>query len=120
MTTIMIVEDEPLIREIGAEVLMDAGYDVIEAEDADEAMDILEHGSTIALLFTDIRMPGPMDGIELATRVHGRWPTIRLLLTSGHVDLSDDELPDHGAFIAKPYRWTQLTQQIERLLITQH
>ncbi|HEX7874028.1 MAG TPA: response regulator [Sphingobium sp.] len=120
MTTVMIVEDEFLLREIGAEVLNDAGYDVVEAHDASEAMEVLEHRRDIALVFTDIRMPGPMDGLALAERVHERWPAIKLLVTSGHMRLSDDELPDHGVFLAKPYLWRDLTQRVESLLTRYH
>ncbi|HEX7855616.1 MAG TPA: response regulator [Sphingobium sp.] len=120
MTTVLIVEDELILRQIGAEVLADAGYEVLEAEDAGDAIELLEYRSDIALLFTDVRMPGAMDGLELAQKVHGRWPAIRLLVTSGHIHLSREELPDNGEFLAKPYRWTELTQRVEKLLNRPH
>jgi len=120
MTTIMIVEDEPMIRHMGAEILADAGYDVIEAEDAGDALSVLEQRRDVKLLFTDVRMPGAMDGLELAERVHDRWPKIRLLVTSGHTRLSNAEVPDAGEFMPKPYNWRDLQVRVERMLSTVH
>lgn len=82
-TRILVVEDETLIRMVGAEILEDAGFDVLEAADADEALRILQAHDDVLLLFSDVDMPGSMDGLDLARVVHERWPDIRLLLTSG-------------------------------------
>lgn len=114
--TIMIVEDEILVRQIGADVLEEAGYSVLEAGSATEALEIIEKNPGIALVFTDVRMPGEMDGLDLATVVHDRWPNVRLLITSGHCRLGKTELPDSGQFLAKPYRANELVQQVENLL----
>lgn len=120
MTTILIVEDEAAIRRIGAEVLMDAGYEVVEAIDASQAMRVLEGRGDIDLVFTDIRMPGAIDGLQLAGMVARTWPAIRLLLTSGHARLGEAELPAASQFLAKPYRCVELEDRIAHLLGTMH
>lgn len=114
--TILVVEDETLIRMVSTEMLEDAGFRVIEAQSADEALKILEQAADVQLLFTDIRMPGSMDGLELAELVHRRWPNIRLLLTSGHRSLGETEVPDQGRFVPKPYSVTAVINQIQALL----
>lgn len=83
----LVVEDEPLLRMLAIEVVEEAGFVAIEARDADEAVALLESRSDIALLFTDINMPGSMDGLKLAHAVRGRWPPIKILLVSGRVRL---------------------------------
>lgn len=109
---ILVAEDEILVRQIGIEILEDKGYRVLEAASAEEALLILERAPGMRLLFTDIRMPGTMDGLGLAKAVHERWPQMRLLLTSGHCRLDPDEIPDSGHFLSKPYRRSQLLHQI--------
>jgi two-component system, response regulator PdtaR len=76
---------------------------VIEAANADEAIDILENRSDIRIVFTDIRMPGSMDGLKLARAVRDRWPPIKIIVTSGHEYPSEDDLPEGGRFFPKPY-----------------
>ncbi|MET0241036.1 MAG: response regulator [Sphingobium sp.] len=112
MTTVLIVEDEPLIRLISAEILGDAGYRVLEADGAGQALEVLQRDGDIDLLFTDIRMPGLMDGLKLAETVHERWPAVHLLVTSGHIRLSDNDLPDAGTFLPKPYRSQDLIDRV--------
>jgi DNA-binding NtrC family response regulator len=114
--TILVVEDETLIRMISVEMLEEAGFKVIEAESADEALQLLEDASDVQVLFTDIRMPGSMDGLELANLVHARWPNIRLLLTSGHRTLSPADVPDDGRFVPKPYSLATVIDQIHEML----
>lgn len=114
--TIMIVEDELFVRMIGADALAQAGYQVIEAGSADEALRLLEQASDVNVLFTDIRMPGSMDGLALAAAVHRRWPGIRILVTSGDTRPSSDALPDDGRFLAKPYRFDTLSRELSSLL----
>ena len=114
--TVLFVEDEPLIRMIGSEVLSDDGYDVLEASTAWEALNILEDSAPVGVLVTDIRMPGHMNGIELARAVHKRWPNIKLLLTSGDTILTSEEIPDSGHFLAKPYQAEQLRREVRDLL----
>lgn len=103
--TILVVEDDALIRMYGTDVLAEAGFEVIEAGNADDALEVLHQHDDIQLLFSDVDMPGSLDGLALARLVHERWPTIRLLLTSGHHNLGAASLPDDGRFVRKP--WTQ-------------
>ncbi|WEZ85089.1 response regulator [Rhizobium sp. 32-5/1] len=101
--TVLVVEDEVLIRIDIAQTLEDEGFTVFEASDAEEAIDILSKHSEINLMFTDIDMPGSIDGLKLATAVRDRWPPISIIVTSGHRQMSDDTLPITGRFFAKPY-----------------
>jgi DNA-binding NtrC family response regulator len=83
LTTIWVVDDETLIRTFAAEALETAGYNVLEAADADAAISKLERYEYVSIIFTDIRMPGSMNGLEFARVVQERWPKIKVLLTSG-------------------------------------
>ena len=85
-----------------AEMIADAGFDVVEAASADEAIVILEDRLDITVVFTDIQMPGSMDGLKLAAAIRGRWPPIKIIATSGLVDVRQDELPEGGRFLPKP------------------
>lgn len=116
---VLLVEDEMMVRLIGSDVLSDAGYTVVEAETADEAIKLLEENGEVHLLFTDIRMPGSMDGLELAELVHQRWPDIRILLTSGDTFPSREQIPDDGSFLQKPYRVDALREEVKRLICTE-
>jgi DNA-binding NtrC family response regulator len=113
---VLLVEDEPMIRAIGTDALEEAGYEVIEAANADEAMRILEHVGEVHVLFTDIRMPGSMDGLALAQLVHDRWPAIKILITSGDTFPRSAQIPDAGHFIAKPYGLNALQNEVTSLL----
>ena len=115
-TTILVVEDEALIRMVSADILGDAGFRVLEAANADEAIDILTQAEHVQLVFTDIRMPGRMDGLELATFVHSHWPDIRLVVTSGHTVVPDSEIPDGGRFVSKPYDLKRLVADIRAVI----
>jgi len=106
------VEDESLVRLDAAESLRDAGFEVVEATDAVEALEIVLARDDIAVLFTDINMPGTMDGLELARLVHDFRPKVRLVLTSGAIKPTRDEIPDDGAFIAKPYSPETVTRAV--------
>jgi CheY-like chemotaxis protein len=92
---VLIVEDEALVRLGAARMIEDAGFDVIEAANADEAIQILESRSDI---FTDIHMPGSMDGLKLAHAVRHRWPPIKIIVTSGRELLTERDLPEGGCF----------------------
>lgn len=109
---VLVVEDEALLRMLAADILEDEGFIVLEAVAAEEALAILECRGDIGVLFTDVNMPGKMDGLTLATHVAERWPHIRLVVTSGRQGLTTDEIPDDGRFIAKPYRHGQLVDAI--------
>lgn len=108
----ILAEDEALIRMAAAAMLDALGFEVLEAEHAHGALQHLEANSGAVLLYTDVNMPGHMDGLALATRVAERWPRIRLVLTSGRQGLTDDEVPDHGRFVQKPYRQRDLVSAI--------
>ena len=114
--TILIVEDEALIRMVSADMLLEAGFDALEAGDADEAVAVLQEASQIEVMFTDVRMPGRIDGLQLAALVHQRWPAIGLLVTSGHCHLSPSELPDDGHFVSKTYHIDDVVTQIRGIL----
>lgn len=110
---IMIVEDEVLIRTSIAGALRDTGFQVIEAADADEAWTYLSTGATVDLIFSDVNMPGSMDGVELARRVAEVHPKIAFVLTSGGRTFDPSE---HPHFLAKPYRIANLVAMIASLL----
>jgi CheY-like chemotaxis protein len=102
-TIVLLVEDEPLVRMCAADFLEDEGFQVIEAATAPAALSILEKRDDVTALFTDIDMPGGMNGLELAGIVHARWPHIALVVTSGRYRVGADHLPGDGIFIGKPY-----------------
>jgi CheY-like chemotaxis protein len=106
---VLIVEDEFLLRMGAVDIIAAAGYEVIEAADADEAIEILESRSDIAVIFTDVQLPGSMDGLKLARAVRGRWPPIKIVATSGQVHVREIDLPEGGRFLAKPYSPVQVT-----------
>jgi CheY-like chemotaxis protein len=112
---ILIVEDEFLIRDDAAETIEKVGFAVIQAGNADEAIAILESRSDIHVVFTDIQMPGSMDGLKLARFVRGRWPPIKILATSGFVKVGPDDLPDGGEFLTKPYRGPEMVAKLRKL-----
>jgi two-component system, response regulator PdtaR len=87
-----------------ADMIGDVGFDVVEAGNADEAIAILESRPDIHVVFTDIQMPGSMDGLKLARFVRGRWPPIKIIATSGFVRVGTDDLPEGSRFLTKPYR----------------
>jgi len=112
---VLIVEDEFLLRMNAAEMIGDAGFGVVEAGDADEAIAILEARPDIHVVFTDIQMPGSMDGLKLARFVRGRWPPIKIVTTSGFVNVDKDDLPEGGRFVPKPYRLEQIVATLREL-----
>lgn len=110
--TVLLVEDEPLIRIVAADMLEDSGYQVIEAGDAAEALVLLADHAEIGILFTDVNMPGEMNGLELAAEVVRLHPAIKIIVTSGRQWLPDSELPDHGRFLLKPYGRAELAAMV--------
>jgi two-component system, response regulator PdtaR len=113
---VLVVDDEELLRLHAADLLEDQGYRVIEAENAAAALKVLETHPDVRLLFTDIQMPGKLDGMDLARRVHARWPNVLLVITSGQVRPARAEIPDDGRFVAKPYRASELLGQVNDLM----
>jgi len=113
---VLIVDDELLIRMTAVDMLEAAGFVTLEAASADEAMDLLEKRPDVSLVFTDIQMPGSMDGLKLVSAIHKRWPPVRLMVTSGRFRANELALPPGVAFIQKPYEWTGVQSHIRRLL----
>jgi CheY-like chemotaxis protein len=113
---ILVVEDESIIRMEAVQMLEDAGFAVMEASNADDAMAILEIRNDVRAVFTDISMPGTLDGMRLARAVRGRWPPIHLIVTSGLIFTNDGDLPTGGRFIRKPYYPTHVIATIRQLL----
>ena len=109
---VLVVDDEAVLRLIVSEVLEDNGFQVLEAENAKAALKVLADHPRVRVLFTDINMPGALDGLDLARQVHERWPAIKLVVTSGRLRPSDSEIPDSGRFIAKPYSPDALVEEI--------
>jgi two-component system, response regulator PdtaR len=100
---ILIVEDEYLIRTASTDAIRDAGFEVVEAANADNAIAILESRSDIQVVFTNIHLPGSMDGAKLAHAIKHRWPPVRIIATSGRVAVETLDLPAGTIFFPKPY-----------------
>jgi two-component system, response regulator PdtaR len=115
-STILIAEDDELIRLHASQLLEDNGYTVVEADSAEEALKVMEKRKDVRLLFTDIQMPPGCDGLELARQVHTRWPNVLLVITSGQIQPTKAEIADHGRFIRKPYRAKELLGEIDELI----
>ena len=113
---VLVVEDEPLVREVAVDILSDLDLIPYAAEDADEALFLLAAHPAIAVLFTDIKMPGGMDGVQLARRVNEIRPDVGILITSGMRLMSSLPMPEDGIFLPKPYRAEQLTRAVEQKL----
>ena len=112
---VLIVEDEPLVRMIAVQAIEAAGFRAYEAEDADEAIRILEQSYDIRFVFTDINMPGSMDGIRLVHCVRDRWPPIQFIVTSGQLKFGKAELPLGSVFVSKPYSPEEIVRKIENM-----
>jgi CheY-like chemotaxis protein len=112
---VLIVEDEFLLRMDAVDTIEAAGFEAIEAANADQAIEILESRRDITVVFTDIHMPGSMDGLKLARAVRGRWPPIKIVATSGHAHVTETDLPEGGRFLAKPYSSVQVTDVLREL-----
>lgn len=113
---VLVVEDEPILRLHAVDIVEDAGFEVLEASNADEAIEFLNARGDVRVVFTDIDMPGSMDGIRLAAAIRDRWPPIELILTSGHVKLGDSDIPERGLFFSNPYRTADIQHAISGFL----
>ena len=111
---ILVVDDDPFLRRLAVEFVNEAGFETLEACDADEAIAVLESCSKIAVLFTDIDMPGSMDGLKLASVVNDRWPVIEILIASARVPLQN--LPPNSRFLRKPYRRAAMIAELRSLV----
>ena len=114
--TVLVVEDEPLVRLDVVDQLEAEGFEVFEAAHADQAIAILDANPTIRLLFTDIDMPGSMDGLKLAAAVRDRWPPVKIIVTSGHRIIEVTDLPDGSVFFSKPYRHDAVMTSVRKML----
>src|ERR1700704_2983920 len=113
---VLVVEDEMVLRMRAVDIVEDAGFTAVEAINADEAIAILEARSDISLLFTDIQMPGSMDGLKLAHAVHDRWPAIKIILVSGQVSPSETEKPTDSRFFGKPLGVEQMINELQAMV----
>ena len=111
---VLVVEDEFFSRLHAVDLVEAAGYKAIAASNADEAIAILETRKDIRIVFTDIDMPGSMDGLKLARAIRDRWPPIELILTSGHFDVPASEVPERGVFFSKPYRDQEIVAALQK------
>lgn len=115
---VLVVEDDYWQRVNAADMIEGAGYNVVEANGADEAIKLLETRKDICVVFTDIEMPGSMDGLRLARAIRDRWPPIELIITSGKHHLNAQEVPERGKFLPKPYHRDALLEAIKTLANT--
>jgi CheY-like chemotaxis protein len=113
---ILVVEDQEILRLYAADLLEEHGFRVVEAQNAAAALKVLETRNDVRMLFTDIQMPGALDGMDLAREVHQRWPRVLLVITSGQKKPTEAEIPDHGRFVAKPYRAAELLGQVDDMI----
>jgi CheY-like chemotaxis protein len=113
---VLVVEDEMLLRMRAVDMVEDAGFTSVEAIDADQAIAILESRSDIALLFTDIQMPGRMDGLALAHVVHERWPPIKIILVSGQLKLANIDIPADSHFFGKPLAASEMIAEMRNMI----
>lgn len=113
---ILVVEDDDLVRALAVNMAGTAGYKVYQAAEADEAIQLLERHLDIRIVFTDVEMPGTMDGIKLAHYVRDRWPPIELIVTSGAVHLVERELPLGASFLSKPYTHDHVSEKLQEMV----
>jgi two-component system, response regulator PdtaR len=114
--TVLVVEDMALVRLCTVSFLEDAGYSVLEAANGAEALDVLQAHPEIALLLTDVHMPGAPDGLELVRIAARKYPDLRSVVVSGLAVLRDDAIPGGGRFLAKPYSPEQVTRTLRQML----
>ena len=114
---VLVVEDDWLVRLLAIEIVEDAGFVALEAANADEAIVILERRADIALIFTDVDMPGTMNGLKLAHAVPRRWPPIKIIIVSGKTHLSEADLPSNTRFFSKPYSVPGMITELRSLVV---
>ena len=117
---ILVVEDEPLLRLFNADMLSDAGFDVLEAANADEALRLLETTRDIRVVFTDVEMPGALDGFALAQRIGVLWPEIGVVITSGRRYPEAALTAPARCFVAKPFKPAQIVGAIDAFVHAHH
>ena len=113
---VLVVDDEMLLRMRAVDMVEDAGYASVEAVDADQAVAILESRSDIELVFTDIQMPGSMDGMKLAHTVHERWPSIGIILVSGQLKPENVDIPADSRFFGRPLEAHEMIAEMRTMI----
>ena len=113
---VLVVEDETLVRLNAIDIVETAGFEAIAAANADEAIQILETRNDVRAVFTDVQMPGSMDGLRLARVIRDRWPPVALIVTSGRTNIMENELPEGGTFLLKPYDHVQIENALRELI----
>src|ERR1700712_3713426 len=116
LRAVLVVEDEMMLRMRAVDIVEDAGFTPLEAVNADDALAILESRSDIELLFTDIQMPGSMNGLNLAHAVHERWPAIKIILVSGQVTPNEGDRPAKSQFFGKPLEIQQMIAVLQGMI----
>jgi CheY-like chemotaxis protein len=116
VATILVGEDEPLLRLAAVDLVETAGYTALAAADATEAVNILEARADIRIVFTDIDMPRGVDGLQLAAIIRDRWPPIKVILVSGHLEDPGHMIAADTAFFTKPYCEEQIVETIRQML----
>jgi CheY-like chemotaxis protein len=114
MTVVLVVDDEALVRMNAVDMIEEAGHEVVEAASADEALQILARRPDIEIVFSDVSMPGSMDGLRLLQVIRDRWPPIRLVLTSGKALPAGASIPVGSVFLPKPYAYGDLVGALVR------
>ena len=112
----LVVEDEPLIMMEAVDILEAEGFEVFEAWSADKALALLEGRGPVQVLFTDVHMPGSMNGFGLAREVKRRWPETAVIVCSGHVKPGPDDMPAGARFIDKPFSSRLVTETVRETL----
>lgn len=113
--SVLVVDDEPLIRLALTDFLADGGLEVFEAENADHAIAVLEANASIEVVITDVQMPGSLDGLKLAHLVRNRWPPKVLIVVSGAAQIEETDLPERATFIRKPADPRYVMGEIDRI-----
>ena len=113
---VLVVEDSSIIRMGAVNLVLSAGYEALEAKDADDAIRVLEPRNDIDLVFTDVQMPGTMDGIKLSHYIRDRWPPVKIIVASGRAILEESSLPEGSSFFSKPYNDHAITDMMTRML----
>lgn len=113
---VLVVEDEPLLRLFATDMIEDAGFEVVAAANAAEAVVVLESRLDVRIVFTDIDMPHGMSGISLAACIRDRWPPIEIIITSGKPFPAAASMPDRSVFYAKPYCQEQVVAMLHRMV----
>ena len=114
---VLVVEDNPIILMSALDLVVTAGFEGVGAANADEAIAILEARADIRLVFTDVEMPGTIDGVKLAHYIRERWPPIHLIVASGKAILEESQLPAGSRFFSKPYDDNTIVEEMTRMLV---